>query len=674
MPRNNHRFRFDTAAASWLLLLATSVTLPAQPTVAPSTETVGRSRGEDTGNYNVVNSFETGYRFRSVNGNFLKYRSDVNYGNGLRLLGSDLRVNSKDGHGRLFDEIILTTQGLGNDPYQSATLRVQRNGWYRYDLLWRSNDYFNPGLTSAVGGHLLDTQHQLQDHDFTLFPQSKFRLFAGYSRNSQTGPGLSTVNLFDSLGDQFSYFAGIDRHQREFRLGGEAQAAGFKVHIMHGWQRFEESTAYRLNAPSAGANPNDRTTLNTLTRTEPYTGDTPFWRGSLLNERKDWYSVNGRFSYAGSRRGFTFDEGATGTGRSGSAASRQILVTGSGRRPLTSGSLTLSLFPSRKWTITNHTAFHQTGMDGNASYREVNNATSTFQVVYFQNLAIRNLVNSTEASYKANKWLGLFTGFHHSNRRIQSVEAETADIFADSRSVTQTNRLNSGQAGLRLQPVKAVSIVIDSEIGRADRPFFPISERRYHAFGGRVRYRAGSTTLQAYSRTNYNTNSASLFTHSARSRTSGADASYAAKRWFSLDAGYSKQHLDTLSGLAYFAGDLVENEASLYVSNVHTGYATARVTLRQRIDLSAGFTRVQDNGDGRATPISGSAGGSPRAAFRLAQTFPLTYQSPQARLSIRLHDKIRWNVGYQLYHYREDFRTDQNYRAHTGFTSLLWSF
>ena len=134
MPRNNHRLRLN-AAAGWLLLLSTSsATVQAQPTVAPSTETVGRSRGEDTGNYNVVNSFETGYRFRSVDGNYLKYRSDVNFGNGVRLLGSDLRVNSKDGHGRLFDEIILTTQGLGNDPYQSATLRVQRNTWYRYDL------------------------------------------------------------------------------------------------------------------------------------------------------------------------------------------------------------------------------------------------------------------------------------------------------------------------------------------------------------------------------------------------------------------------------------------------------------------------------------------------------------------------------------------------------------
>jgi len=657
-----------------LTILAATV-LSAQPTVAPSPEPVGRPRGQDTGNYNIVNSFETGYRFHTVDGNPQKYRSDINYGNGIRLLGSNLTINSKDGHGTLFDEIVLNTQGLGNDPYQSATFRIQQNKWYRYDLLWRSNDYFNPGLASSAGGHLLDTRRQMQDHDFTLFPQSHFRVFGGYSRNSQTGPGLSTVNLFDSLGDQFPYFADIDRRQREFRLGAEGQAAGFKIHIMHGWQRFEESTAYRLDAPSAGANPNDRVTLNSFSRTNPYSGNTPFWRAALVNESRSWYSVNARFSYAGSRRGFTFDEAVAGTSRSGAAATRQILVAGSGTRPLSTGSLTLSLFPSPKWTLTNHTAFHQTGMDGNASYREVNNSASTFSVVYFQNLALRTLLNNTEASYRANRWLGVFGGYRYSSRRIQSVETQSANIFSDQVSATQQNHLHAGTAGLRLQPLKPLSIVIDTEVGRADHPFLPTSERKYQAFGGRIQYKSGPVRLQFYSRANYNTNSSSLFTHSARSRNTGFDASYTAKRWIGFDAGYSKQHWDTLTGLAYFAsGDLVENDASLYISNIHTGYLSARFSLHQRVDLTVGYTRVQDAGDGRATPTGGSAGGSQSAAFRFAQTFPLAFQSPQGRLSVRLHDKLRWNLGYQFYAYREDFQTSQNYRAHTGFTSVVWSF
>ena len=94
-------------------------------------------------------------------------------------------MNSKDGHGRWFDTIVFTTLGLGNDPYQSATLRVEKNKLYRYEMLWRLDDYYNPGLTVAAGEHLMDTSRRMQDHNLTLFPQSKVQLHMGYSRNTE---------------------------------------------------------------------------------------------------------------------------------------------------------------------------------------------------------------------------------------------------------------------------------------------------------------------------------------------------------------------------------------------------------------------------------------------------------------------------------------------------------
>jgi len=73
-----------------LTALAAAAALAAQQTVTPTEARVGPVRGDNIGNYNVVNSFETGYRFRRIDGNEGKYRSDINYGNGLRLLGSSL--------------------------------------------------------------------------------------------------------------------------------------------------------------------------------------------------------------------------------------------------------------------------------------------------------------------------------------------------------------------------------------------------------------------------------------------------------------------------------------------------------------------------------------------------------------------------------------------------------
>src|SRR5690349_8424780 len=102
-------------------------TLAAQQPIAPTNAQVGPPRGETIGDYVISNSFETGYRFALPDGNLGKYRSDVNYRNGIRLLSSGLSVNSKDGHGWLFDEILLNTLGLGNDPYQFSSLRIQKN-------------------------------------------------------------------------------------------------------------------------------------------------------------------------------------------------------------------------------------------------------------------------------------------------------------------------------------------------------------------------------------------------------------------------------------------------------------------------------------------------------------------------------------------------------------------
>src|ERR1019366_2482006 len=162
-----------------------------------------------------------------------------------------------DGHGHYFDQILLNTMGLGNDPYQSATLRIQKNGLYRYDMTWRLNDYYNPGLTVAGGLHLMDTVRRTQDHEITLFPQSGFRVRVGYSRNTQDGPTLSTTQQLDSSSTGLPVFADLRR-----------------------WDFFKEDTPYSalgvVTAVSVGS-ANDPTVLQQFTRSAPVHGRNPGW-------------------------------------------------------------------------------------------------------------------------------------------------------------------------------------------------------------------------------------------------------------------------------------------------------------------------------------------------------------------------------------------------------------
>ena len=111
----------------------------------------------------------------------------------------------------------------------------------------------------------------------------------------------------------------------------------------------------------------------------------------------------------------------------------------------------------------------------------------------------------------------------------------------------------------------------------------------------------------------------------------------------------------------------------------------ARFTIPNAADFSVGYSHTQDVGDGRANPLGnvtlssrdiapGFRHRSFQPILRRADIPPLRFDSPQARLSIRINRQIRWNAGYQYYGYNEKFASSQDFRAQTGYSSLLFSF
>src|SRR5262249_26883951 len=159
----------------------------------------------------------------------------------------------------------------------------------------------------------------------------------------------------------------------------------------------------------------------------------------------------------------------------------QTLVFGSGNRPASAGNLTLSLFPTEKLTITNHTAFNNTRMDGNNSLSLIDTGSLTSVTIDFRRLGIRAITNMTDVNYAVTKWLGLYAGYHYTNRRIRSTEGESFDDSGYRLDYEQENNLHSGLAGIRLRPIKPLTISVDGEVGRADHPIYPVSEKNYHS-------------------------------------------------------------------------------------------------------------------------------------------------------------------------------------------------
>ena len=385
-----------------------------------------------------------------------------------------------------------------------------------------------------------------------------------------------------------------------------------------------------------------------------------------MRENLKWLGINGRFAYSAGRRNFILDENTVGAARVGVSQNRQVWVTGDARRPMANGDLTVTLYPGARWTIVNQTAFRSLRMEGDSAYRELNNSTLASSVLYFQYLGIRTIVNTTDAMYKASSWLSVHGGYHFSDRRVRSVEAD--EFFGERETVpgVQQNRVKAGVAGVRLEPWKPLVVVVDGEIDRADHPFYPVADKNYHALSARARYKVKTLSVSAMANSAYNNNAVAFSAFSSRTRNYSADVAWTPRGWWAVDAGYTKLHLDTLGGMAYFAsGSAVGGAVSMYVSNIHSVNAGVRMALRGRADVYLGYSRVQDVGDGRMAAGTG---------FAAAETFPLEFESPLGRLSVRLHERVRWNFGYQYYGYHERFLSNTNYRAHTGYTSLLWSF
>lgn len=654
--------------------------LYAQQVVAPTPEQVGAVRGQDVGDYNITNSFETGYRFAEVDGDIGKYRSDVNYGNGIRLLGSSLSINSKDGHGHWFDEILLNTIGLGNDPYQSATLRVEKNGLYRYDLLWRLDEYYNPGLTISAGEHLMDTRRRLQDHDLTLLPQSHFRVHLGYSRNDQTGPALSSVQEFNAQGFAFPVFMNVRREWNEYRFGADGEFAGFKFTVQRRWEFFkDDSQDNGAGTPPAPISPTDGTTLQQFSRSEPYHGYTPGWLGNLFTNRKRW-GVNARITYVSGRGDFALNEFASGLNL-GSPANRQILVSGNAERPDTAGNFGINLYPTDQLTITNNSSVHSTRVVGDSSYTEFDNAIGLGTTVNFRYWGIRTVANSTDLNYRLTPWIGFYAGYDYSDRLITTREALVLGGPFLSFVYPRSNHLHAGTLGVQIRPKRPLTIRLEGEVGRDNLPLTPISAGNYHTLNGRVEYRTPKLQLSAAYSQIYNVNAPLPYSaYSSHSRDYSANASWSPKDRFSLDASYSKLHLDTVSGLAFFVGFPVAIGQSFpyeYLSNIQAANLGVHLGLPRRADLYIGYSITKDDGDGRSSAVPPGTTNPTQVLFDSVQTFPLDFQSPLARLSIRITPKIRWNAGWQFYNYHEQFGLlgyVQNYHANTGYTSVLWSF
>jgi opacity protein-like surface antigen len=225
-------------------LLAMGQNKAAAQAQAQTDDNDSASNGQVWGNYTVRQTIEFGGRIADNNGNQQLYDTLVNLKSGPRLLGQELSMRSNKQNGSLFDNLYLSSFGLGGDPNDMIRLRVEKNKWYNFVGLYRRDENFfdynlfgNPlNLNQGIGvslnnpntfnpttmpwyansPQLQDMVRHMGDFNLTLFPQSAIRFRLGYAHNNNAGTLDTTLESPRTILTEYSrsnsdrYTFGVD--------------------------------------------------------------------------------------------------------------------------------------------------------------------------------------------------------------------------------------------------------------------------------------------------------------------------------------------------------------------------------------------------------------------------------------------------------------------------------
>jgi hypothetical protein len=271
-----------------------------------------------------------------------------------------------------------------------------------------------------------------------------------------------------------------------------------------------------------------------------------------------------------------------------------------------------------------------------------------------------------------NRWLErIVSGYNLSNNGTAAVTPEDE---------TEENHTNAFFGGFRVRPVKTWTLFFDAEHGTADNVFTRVGNYDYTNLRARTRYtpsRRLALNFAFITRDNSNPSaidgvSLEDFGVDVKSRVFSSSVDYAPDPRLSFSAGYNFNYANSDAVIQYAflstANAAITGHSRYYMRNNFFHFDVAAQPVK-RVSFYASYRINKDTGQGER--VSNPAGGL------LVTSYPMSFQSPEARLSFRVNRRLDWNLGYQYYNYNESPLVSvrpQNYHAHMPYTSLRLYF
>jgi Putative outer membrane beta-barrel porin, MtrB/PioB len=712
-----------------VLLAAVSLSLAQQPSPSPAPKKTESSdgpveSGENAGDYTVISSVEFGYRGLSVDGDLNKYQSDLNYRTGPRLFDSSFLLRSRDGKGDLFETFLVSSTGWGADPQGNLRVSVEQPKWYRFDATYRRFKYFrflntfaNPNWvfspanfsvppSPVTGEHGYDTRVHLGDFDLTIMPKNeRIRFNVGYSPERYSGPAFTN---YHAGGNEFMFLSELRSRANDFRVGADGKLGPLNFSFLQGFRRFRDDSTIDLGAtPGINVNPT-AASLTSFDRNEPARGSVNYTRFSLQTLVAKRLDITGRIIYSKAEQNYAFVESFTGrnwnpriTGfpPSPPGATPNILnlgqytLDGDTERPSWLGDLGLTLLATDKLRISNTFRVETFEINGAALFSDFFSLTrgTRTDTIGFSNRDVntrteyRKIQNTIEGDYQFSRDYSVHLGYRYARRRVEEAISgfnlgsnSPTPLVPDS--FTEHNNTHAFIGGFKARPLSEWTLYFDAEHGTADNVFSRIGNYEYTNIRAKSRYKPTSTlafNLAFIAKNNSNPSeiagvSLEDFGVSVKSKLFSSTLDWTATSRFSISTGYNYHWINSDAIVDYFFNSVQHPLGhSLYIVRNNFFFVESVARITPRATLFAAYRINKDNGQGnRVADPTGRPG-------ILIASYPMSFQSPEARLAIKLHHRLDWNVGYQYYNYNESTIVGprpQNYHAHLPYTSLRFYF
>ncbi len=634
------------------------------------------------GGFKVTSSVEVGIRGLKLTGSEDKFRSDLNYRRGIRLFDSSFVIDNEKRDNFFVDTVQVTSSGWAADNSGFARISAEKLGAYRFDSNLREIAYFNNLNNHAFGQHSQNTKHKLGDFDLTIFPQrEEFRMTFGYSYNKTTGPGVWTTRAYS---DEFPVTANFENSTDDFRIGLMGKIFGFNLGLNQGIRSFNDETSYRLTAPNLGNNPTNNARLATFSRELPVNGKTYYTSFNAQRTFAKRVDFTARIIYSGTDTNSRLIETITGRDNSNNQVDLDRFdISGDAKRVQTRGDFGLTVLATDDFRISNTFSFDKFAINGGEAFLEQffrrNNAGNPLATVVTRSTAYRvtdfeRFMNLIEADYQFNNSVGFHIGYRITKRRVDisgydltitSAPSPTnpANILEESDNTT-----NTVIAGMKIKPMKNWAIFWDAEHGSADNVFTRIANYRFTNLRVRSRWSFDKVSLNLSAITKDNSNPAQSievpprdFGADVNNRIYSGSLDWTPNAKVNINTGYTYQHLTSESRIIVpVSGQRLEGFSQYFIRD-HSVFFDVFAKPTNRVSFFASYRMNKDNGQGDVLSL---------LAQNIISSYPIQFQSPEVKMSIRINNNIDWNVGYQYYDYKERFQNVQNYRAHLPYTSL----